>query len=1036
MNATAPLDEKHLYRFDEFLADPVRRVLLRDGHAVQVTPKALSILFVLLERAGEVVAKEELIRKIWSSAYVSEANLTQNISSLRKALGDRAGDRRYVVTVPGQGYSFAAPVELVDEERQPRFPTPVPQPLPAAPEPAEPEPGPAVRRRSWTAAGLLVLVLVLALSLSISWIARGPLSPPADLGGALASRRPSVAVLGFRDLSNGGNAGNAGDTGWLGTALAEMLTTELAAATGARVIPREAVDRARRFVEIEDSGNLAGDSMERIRSIVGADRIVIGTYVAMSGRIRVDLRVIRGKDGDLVASLAEVGTEPELFDLVSRAGARLREALGYAAPSAGPARPVHALQPSSPEALRFYSLGLDHLRSYESAEALDALQQAAQVDPESAAVRSALSEALESLGHDERAREEAGKAIELADGASREERLGMEARLQALDRQWLRASEIYRSLWTFRPDDLEHGLKLGTTLMRAGRGEEAMKAVAALRGLPPPLRDDPRIDLLEATIAGRLSDRATEMRAAIAAAAKGRRSGEPLIVARALLPQGNALRATGQAEAAVAVFREARRMAEADGHPYVLGQALAGLGDALLARGDLDEAEEVHREALAIAERLGSSMGMAAQLQLLGRLHQQRGELTEAADFLGRSLSWQVRNGDRMNEARTLAALGRVLLAQGDMAAARERLERALEINRDLGRMGDEAAVLSHLAQVLERQGALSEALRSHEGAYAAFRKTGDRDRAAEALVESASVLSRLGNLAGARKRLDHALHAYRRVGNRLGMAEVLDRMAGLEYRRGNLAASRRLAGQELRIAEETGSELLLREALRRVGRSDWAMGRPAEARRAFERALRAAVEAGEETEAMGIRLDLTRLALSEGRYGEAARLARQAADWYRSREMISNEAQGLSLLAEALLGQGQLAGAQEAAAGARDRAAKSEDTEMRLLVASRLSRIEAAGGRAQAGIAELRRRIPAAREAGYVNASLQARLALGELLLGTGEAAEGRRTLLEVRGEAASRGFVLLARRADQALRAGGISGGISGGDTAGWKG
>jgi DNA-binding winged helix-turn-helix (wHTH) protein/tetratricopeptide (TPR) repeat protein len=1039
MIATALLVEKRVYRFDEFLADPVRRVLLRRGEPVQVTPKAFSILLVLLERQGRVVAKEELIRQVWSSSYVSDANLTQNVSSLRKALGERAGEGRYVVTIPGQGYCFAAPVELVEEEP---LPPSRPQALPPPSEtgPAEEAPaavssaGPAgsagvARPGQRIVLGLLVLTLVLALSWSLSRLTRGSLEPSEDLGRVAPSRHPSVAVLGFRDLSRGA------ETRWIGTALAEMLTTELDAGDDVRVISRKEVDRARQFVDIEASGGLAGDALPRIRSIVGADRVVVGTYLSLPGkdgrRIRVDLRVLRASDGDVVASLAETGAESELFDLVTRVGARLRQILGYVAPSPERARSARAMQPAHPEALRLYSTGLERMRSYDAPLALEALQQAAQADPGSAAIHSALSRALEMLGYDVRAREEAKAAFELSAGLPREERLVMQARLEGLEQRWGRASEIYRSLWTFYPDDLEYGLQLAYTLMRASQADDAMKTIASLRRLPPVLREDPRIDLLESLIAGRRADRTTEMRAAKAAEAKGRRSGELSVVATALVSQGNALRATGQLEPAIAALREARRLSEADGNPLLLGRSLANLGIALQARGDLAEAEEVHRAALAIAEKLGSSVGMAAQLQALGQLHQQRGELTEAADLLERSLPWHVRNGDRLYEGRTLDALGLVLAARGDLAGARERLERALEISRAIHLRRDEATVLSHLGQVLERQGDLSEALRQHEQAFLVLRQLDDPGRAAEALVESASALSRLGDLAGARRRLERALQAYRRLGDRLGMAEVLDRLSGLDYRMGDLAGSRRLSDLELRIAGETGSTALLGEALRRSARTDWAMGRLAEARRDFERALELRLTEGEEAEAMGIRLDLTRLAISEGRYDEAVRLAREASDWYASRQIAGNEAQGRSLLAEALLRQGRLAAAQEAAERARNRADRSEDREMRVLVASRLARVEAAGGQAAKGIRELRERIPEARAAGYVNAALQARLALGEILLAAGDAAAGRAALLEVRKEAGALGFVLLARRADAALGTGG-----SGGDTAGWKG
>src|SRR5215210_3275149 len=117
--ATSPLaaaSEKFLYEFDVFRVDPIRRRLLREGELVALTPKAFSILLVLLENRGEVVDKEELIRRVWGDAFVTEANLTQNVSSLRKALGERANDHRFVVTVPGRGYSFVAEVLEVPRE--------------------------------------------------------------------------------------------------------------------------------------------------------------------------------------------------------------------------------------------------------------------------------------------------------------------------------------------------------------------------------------------------------------------------------------------------------------------------------------------------------------------------------------------------------------------------------------------------------------------------------------------------------------------------------------------------------------------------------------------------------------------------------------------------------------------------------------------------------------------------------------------------------------------------------------------------------
>jgi len=98
------------YEFGPFRLDARRRTLLRDGRHVAVTAKVFDTLLALVERRGQVVSKNELMDALWPDTAVEENNLTQHVSTLRKILGERAGDHRYVVTLPGRGYSFVAPV--------------------------------------------------------------------------------------------------------------------------------------------------------------------------------------------------------------------------------------------------------------------------------------------------------------------------------------------------------------------------------------------------------------------------------------------------------------------------------------------------------------------------------------------------------------------------------------------------------------------------------------------------------------------------------------------------------------------------------------------------------------------------------------------------------------------------------------------------------------------------------------------------------------------------------------------------------------
>ena len=94
-----------------------RRLLLEGDTPVRLGGRAFDILSALVERAGEVVSKEELIARAWPATYVEEANLKIQVSALRRALGDGQGDNRYVATVVGRGYNFVAPIRREEPSR-------------------------------------------------------------------------------------------------------------------------------------------------------------------------------------------------------------------------------------------------------------------------------------------------------------------------------------------------------------------------------------------------------------------------------------------------------------------------------------------------------------------------------------------------------------------------------------------------------------------------------------------------------------------------------------------------------------------------------------------------------------------------------------------------------------------------------------------------------------------------------------------------------------------------------------------------------
>src|SRR5512138_1652882 len=144
--------ERLTYEFGDFRIDPQRRVLFSrsSGQTVQVTGKVFDTLLYLVEHAGELLDKRALMEALWPQVVVEESNLTQTIHTLRRILGERPGEHRYIVTVPGRGYRFVAEVSARE----------VQQALPETTR--EPRTSSVLRRRHLFAAAALALVVLAA----------------------------------------------------------------------------------------------------------------------------------------------------------------------------------------------------------------------------------------------------------------------------------------------------------------------------------------------------------------------------------------------------------------------------------------------------------------------------------------------------------------------------------------------------------------------------------------------------------------------------------------------------------------------------------------------------------------------------------------------------------------------------------------------------------------------------------------------------------------------------------------------------------
>jgi tetratricopeptide (TPR) repeat protein len=640
------------------------------------------------------------------------------------------------------------------------------------------------------------------------WGRNGPgAANTASAGLAPVHARRSVAVIGFKNLSG------RPDEAWLSTALSEMLTTELAAGGKLRTVPGETVAQMKSSLALPDADSYGTATLAKIRSNVGADEIVLGSYLALgNGQVRVDLKLEDAASGGIVDSVTANGSETEISDLISRAGVSLRDKLGAGEVSSSQAAAVKASLPANPEAARFYSEGLAKMRAYDNLAARDLLLKAVAVEPGFALAHSALATAWRSLGYDANAREEARKAFDLSAPLGNEERLWVEGQYREMADELDKAIDCYRTLFQASPDNLEYGLRLAYVQYHAGKEQDALATLDGLRKLPPPANDDPRIDIREADAADKLGDYKRETAAADRAVEKARAQGARLLAAQALLQKCWGLKILGQPKEAIARCEEAQGIfAEAGDRDHV-ASALDQVAGILEEQGDYAAAKVKFDQALSISTAVGDRDSVAAELGNMANLLSAQGDLHGAQKLYERAIAAYREVGDKDNVSLTLSNLGGLLDSMGDLSEAQARLEESLAIARETGNAGQKAFDLSVLGDVLLYRGDLAGASDALQQAEAVLREAGDKRDDAATLFNWGKVLQAQGDLAGARKKHQEALNIRNEIGAKeeAALSQVfLAALAMEEWRPAEAEAPIRQGIEVLRAEREADDELL-----------------------------------------------------------------------------------------------------------------------------------------------------------------------------------------------------------------------------------
>ena len=356
-----------LYEFDRFRLDPAEQLLLSDGKPVSITPKAFQILCVLIQSNGRLIDKDDLIKKVWPNSFVEEANLSVNISALRKALGDTPDGQKFIGTVPKRGYRFVMPVREIrngsqtettkQEASAPTRPSALDVQNPVLTGPTTPDAVPFTRRLRLAGIGALLIIV-------LGFIGYSVYKRPTTVARVSTVEPRRLAILPFQNLNHDPNSD------FLGFSLADAVITKLGYISTLTVRPSSTIQKYRD--QTVDVTNVSAE--------LNVDTLLTGTFIR------------EGEDLRVTAQLVDVKTQNMLWrDTFDLKYDKLRSVQDNVAQqiikglelhlTASEAERMKPDAPVNPLAYEYYLRGVDLYSRGDFVMAIKMLEASTQIDP-------------------------------------------------------------------------------------------------------------------------------------------------------------------------------------------------------------------------------------------------------------------------------------------------------------------------------------------------------------------------------------------------------------------------------------------------------------------------------------------------------------------------------------------------------------------------------------------------------------------------------------------------------------------------------
>lgn len=704
----------------------------------------------------------------------------------------------------------------------------------------------------WPLVTGIVTVLVLAL---VGYTFRGKLFSSSDK----AAPPLSLAVMPFQ------NASGDQSWDWLGPSLADMLSTDVGQSSHLRTVSSDRVQQVFHDLRIAPNANVDSSTLGRVAEFTNADTLVWGQYTKLGDQIRIDATLQDKKHNRTIKVKAEAANQQDLSAAVDRLAGLIRQNLALSSDIVKELQ-AQSFKPtsSSVDALRDYNEGLQLLRQGNNLEAQKRLQAATTEDPQFAVAYSRLGEAYSALGYDTEAEQASRRAAELGQSLPLAQKYFIDASLARVTKDNAKAIAAYENLEKSFPDNQDVLFALGSlyedagnldkartyyskilqadgknidTLLAMGRVE--IKSGNPQQGLDPLDRarhlaidlnnEEQQALILQATgIAYKLMNKPAEaLRNYQDSMAINQHLGQKRGVAASQVEIAQVQLSLGKPDAALGAYNEALKIRREIGAKKEAGDTLIDMGDFYLERGQPDQAMQAFKESLQIQRDAGDETYQGLCLNNIANAYAQKGENEDALTYLQQALQIREKLNVPADIADTLQNLGGAYAALGQYDQAMTSFMRGLELYRKAGDNLGAARVSHSIGLVFEYQGRVGPAVSTLQDSVKTFRDLGDRSsNMAQSLGDLADALAKAGRGSEAPKLLDEAQTLGRGLKNDALLAALLNDQGDISFYQGDLKSAAGFYEQSAKLAAHSSDKDVLLTAKMNLSRVALADGR------------------------------------------------------------------------------------------------------------------------------------------------------------------------------------------------------------------